>query len=333
MLDERWPPDVGELSAGLRSLLDKECTPDAVRAAEARPDGRDEVLEERLTAFGLWDLPTDAAMLSAAAWETGRAIAPIPYAECAGVAAVLGIKGATCGLEGAVPVPPSNTVIYDTKGDVLLAAVTERPRRTTAGDLLAVPPTSGTFDRVGDREHADRIERLARLLHAARLMGAAERLLEAGADHVKRRTQFGKPIGAFQAVAHMLADAAIALDGAMLLLRKTAWVADRDGERVPSWAFAPMVWAKAVDAGRIVSSAVHQSMGGYGFTVEEDTQLYSRRIRSWTLRLPGQGPELAALGRSLLDPLLRDSVRHLWHHDEGIPLPRWAEETDRRGPR
>jgi hypothetical protein len=69
-------------------------------------------------------------------------------------------------------------------------------------------------------------------------------------------------------------------------------------------------------------------MGGYGFTMEEDTQLYSRRIRSWTMRLPAPGPALAELGRSLLDAGRRDSVRHLWQHEQGVPLPRWVEETD-----
>lgn len=308
MLDERWPSEAVELSGGLRSILEKACGPEVVRAAEGRPGGRDPALDERLESFGLWDLPPRATMLSATAWEIGRALAPVPYPECATVGALLGIRGASCGLEGAVPVPPHHTVVGDPQGDVLLADVTESARRTTAGDLLALPPGSGTFPRVGGREDADRIKRLSRLLHAARLMGAAERLLENGVEHVKRRTQFGRPIGSFQAVAHRLADAAIALDGATLLVRKTAWASEpaQDGEGVPSWAFAPMVWSKAVDAGRVIASAVHQCTGGYGFTVEEDTQLFSRRIRSWAMRLPRPGSEMAAFARSLLDPSHRD---------------------------
>jgi hypothetical protein len=330
MLDERWPSDVAELSAGLRSLLEKACGPEVVRAAESRPDGRDPPLEEKLDAFGLWELPNSGAMLASAAWEIGRALAPVPYPECASVAAVLGIRGASCGLEGHVPVPPERTVVYDAKGDVLLADVTAPARRTSAGDLLAAPPASGPFERVGDGEEADRIERMARLLHAARMMGAAERVLEAGVEYVKRRTQFGKPVGSFQAVAHRLADAAIALDGAMLLVRKTAWVADLEpeGGGVPSWAFAPMVWTKAVDAGRLIASTVHQVMGGYGFAVEEDAQLFSRRIRSWAMRLPWPGSDMAAFARSLLNPMERDHVRHLWQHEHGVPLPRWAAEAD-----
>ena len=330
MLDERWPDDVSDLASGLRALLDKACGPEIVRGAESADDGRDAGLDERLDAFGIWELPASAPLLAAASWEMGRALAPVPYPECATVLAVLGIRGATCGLEGAVPVPPRKTIVYDARnGDVLLADVTAPERRTSAGDLLAEPPDRGTSPAVGDADAGRRMEALARLLHAARLTGAAERMLGSGVEHAKRRRQFGRPIGSFQAVAHRLADAAIALDGAGLLVRKTAWVSEPDqgGDGTPSWAFAPMVWAKAVESGRLVASAVHQVMGGYGFTLEEDAQLSSRRIRSWTMRLPAAGPQLAALARSLIDPV-REGVRHLWQFDDGIRLPRWAAETD-----
>ncbi|MGH2784638.1 MAG: acyl-CoA dehydrogenase family protein [Actinomycetota bacterium] len=329
MLDERWPEDVAELSAGLRSLLEKACRTDVVRAAEASADGRDPTLEEKLDGFGLWELPQSGAMLSAASWEIGRALAPIPFPECATVSGVLDIRGATCGIEGAVPVPPDQTVILDAAGAVRLAPVTARPRRTAAGDLLSEPPQAGAYPVVGEIEAGERLIALARLLHAARIAGAAERMLETGVEHAKQRTQFGKPIGSFQAVAQRLADAAIALDGATLLVRKAAWVHDETrGSGSTSWAFGVMAWAKAVDAGRAIASAVHQVMGGYGFTVEEDTQLYSRRIRSWTMRLPSPGGELARLARLLLDGARRDLIGHLWQFDEGIPLPRWATETD-----
>jgi hypothetical protein len=333
MLDERWPSDVADLSAGLRSLLEKACGPEVVRAAESRPDGRDPALEEKLDTFGLGELPTSAAMLAAAAWEIGRALAPIPYPEIATVAAVLGIREASYGLEGAAPFPPSRTVVSDAVGGVHLVEVGGPGRRTTAGDLLAVPPASYTSSPAGGPADADRMKRLARLLHAARISGAAERMLESGVEYVKRRTQFGKPVGSFQAVAHRLADAAIVRDGALLLVRKAAWVSDpeRGGDGAPSSAFASMVWAKAVDAGRTIVSAVHQAMGGYGFALEEDAQLFSRRIRSWSMRLPAPGVEMAALARYLLDPAQRDALAHLWQNERGMPLPRWAEEADGRG--
>jgi hypothetical protein len=331
MLDERWPPDAADLSLALRALLEKEGDAAAVRVAEARPDGRDPSLEEHLKAFGLWELPPDPAILGCAAWELGRALAPVPFAECAAVRAVIGTPDASSGLEGPVPVPPARSVVRDGAGRLRLEVVTSSAQRTASGDLLArVPDVQNGGPEVGGPNEADRLRRMTRLLHAARLGGAGERLLEIGVGYAKRREQFGRPIGSFQAIAHRLADAATALDGAALLVRKAAWVADpaQGGDGAPSQPFATMTWAKAVDAARFIASTVHQVMGGYGFTLEEDCQLYSRRIRSWTMRLPQPAPALAELARALLDPARRDEVRYLWHHDRGVPLPRWAAVVD-----
>src|SRR6266545_5157681 len=110
MLDERWGSDATEIGWGLRALLDKQCDAAAVRAAEARTDGCDENLEERLDSFGLWELPADAEVLASAAWELGRALAPVPFAETMSVRVVLGIEGASSGLEGPVPVLPPRSV-------------------------------------------------------------------------------------------------------------------------------------------------------------------------------------------------------------------------------
>jgi hypothetical protein len=88
--------------------------------------------------------------------------------------------------------------------------------------------------------------------------------------------------------------------------------------------------AKAVEAGRSAASAVHQVLGGVGFTTEADCQLFSRRIRSWSVRLGDSQRDLAEVARIVLDPERRGAVRHLWHFDLGMSLPRWAAEVDAR---
>jgi len=117
-----------------------------------------------------------------------------------------------------------------------------------------------------------------RILASARLVGASEALLDVGVAYAKEREQFGQPIGAFQAVAHKLVDCAIAVDGAGLLVKKAAWLA-RDGDDATT--LAAMARWKATQAGRLTATHVHQVMGGYGFAIEENCQLYSRRIRAW----------------------------------------------------
>jgi alkylation response protein AidB-like acyl-CoA dehydrogenase len=113
-------------------------------------------------------------------------------------------------------------------------------------------------------------------------------------------------------------------------VRKAAWVAqpDQGGDGAPDRTFATIARFAAESAAETAVAAVHQVMGGYGFTVEEDCQLYSRRTRAWRLRLDPIGPELAGLARRMLEPVERDASRWLWHHDVGMPLPRWVHDTD-----
>jgi alkylation response protein AidB-like acyl-CoA dehydrogenase len=89
-----------------------------------------------------------------------------------------------------------------------------------------------------------------------------------------------------------------------------------------------MAWAKAVDASRLVATNVHQCMGGYGFALEYDCQLFSRRIRSWSMRLGATGPALGEVARTLLDPARVEHVRWLWQYEEGLGVPRWVAELD-----
>ena len=161
-------------------------------------------------------------------------------------------------------------------------------------------------------------------------MGAAEGVLRIAVEYAKERQQFGRAIGSFQAVAHRLADAAGAVDGAGLVVRKAAWVAhpDQGGDGAPDLTFCAIARSAAEDAAEVAVAATHQVMGGYGFTIEEDCQLYSRRTRAWRLRLDPVDDELTALARRLLEPEERDAARWLWHYERGLSLPRWAADVD-----
>jgi hypothetical protein len=332
VLDERWGPAEAELAEGVAALLEKECALAVVRDAEAAADGRHPALEAHLDAFGLGDLPPEPGLLAAAAWELGRVLAPVPFVETAAVRAVLGLPDTADGRAGSVPASVPAAVVTGSDGTLRRVPVPGPGRRTTAGDVLAEPDhdAAGGAPTVGGASEADRLGRLAKLLDAARLTGAAEGLLTLGVAYVTRRHQFGRPVGAFQAVAHRLADAGVAVAAAALLTRKAAWVATAapGGDGAPTALFATMARVRAVESARLVATTVHQVMGGYGFSLEEDCQLFSRRIRSWSMRRGPTGPEFAALARALLDPAARDDVRYLWHADRGLPLPRWALELD-----
>ncbi len=117
------------------------------------------------------------------------------------------------------------------------------------------------------------------VLTGASLGAIAKRSLEIGVDYAKERYAFGQAIGAFQAVAHPLADSAAAADGAQLLSRQAAWAADTDPARFAQ--LAAMSFAFSAETARDASYRALHLHGGYGFMLEYDIQLYYRRARGW----------------------------------------------------
>jgi alkylation response protein AidB-like acyl-CoA dehydrogenase len=117
-------------------------------------------------------------------------------------------------------------------------------------------------------------------LTAAAVVGMAVAALEIACRYAVERTAFGQPIGAFQGIAHPLADDATNLDGAQLLARKAAWELDRGGPRGRE--LAAMAFAFAVRAAEKATYDALHTHGGYGFMLEYDVQLHWRRVRGWT---------------------------------------------------
>jgi alkylation response protein AidB-like acyl-CoA dehydrogenase len=119
------------------------------------------------------------------------------------------------------------------------------------------------------------------ILLAAQAVGGARAALDLAVDYAKTRQQFDKPLGAFQALAHYLADAATAVDGAQTLMWEAAW-ACREG-RENAKQLAPMAKLYAGRTFRDVTATAVQIFGGVGFTVDFDIQLYFRRAKSLQL--------------------------------------------------
>ena len=114
------------------------------------------------------------------------------------------------------------------------------------------------------------------ILLAAQAMGGAQRALEMTVQYAKERQQFNKPLGAFQAIAHYLADASTTVDGGTTLAYEAAW-ARAAGKRVQR--LAPMAKLFACQTFRDVTAMALQVYGGMGFTIECDIQLYFRRAK------------------------------------------------------
>ena len=119
------------------------------------------------------------------------------------------------------------------------------------------------------------------ILLAAQAVGGARAALDLAVDYAKTRQQFDKPLGAFQALAHYLADAATAVDGAQTLTWEAAWA--RSEGRAIAKQLAPMAKLYAGRTFRDVTATAVQIFGGVGFTVDFDIQLYFRRAKSLQL--------------------------------------------------
>jgi alkylation response protein AidB-like acyl-CoA dehydrogenase len=115
------------------------------------------------------------------------------------------------------------------------------------------------------------------ILLAAQAMGGAQQALDITVQYAKDREQFDKPLGAFQAIAHYLADAVTAVDGGTTLVHEAAWAR---AEGRPVDALAPMAKLFACRTYRDVTAMAQQVFGGIGFTVDFDIQLYFRRAKA-----------------------------------------------------
>ena len=112
---------------------------------------------------------------------------------------------------------------------------------------------------------------------AAELVGVAQRALEMAVDYAKERQQFGRPIGAYQAVSHRLAEMLWDVEEARSLVYYAAWAADAEPETLPL--AASMAKARASDSATSVTHSAIQTFGGIGFTWEHDIHFFLKRAR------------------------------------------------------
>ena len=172
------------------------------------------------------------------------------------------------------------------------------PGYEIAFEGVAVPEAARIGAAGSGWESFFRVMHDAIVLVAAQAIGGAARALEITVEYAKVRKQFDKPLGAFQSIAHYLADAATAVEGGRTLVHEAAWTraAGKDVSRL-----APMAKLFACQTYRDVTATCQQVWGGVGFTVEYDIQLYFRRAKQ--LQLSWWDPRMLEelIAASLLD--------------------------------
>jgi Acyl-CoA dehydrogenase, C-terminal domain len=128
-------------------------------------------------------------------------------------------------------------------------------------------------------------------LTSADLVGVMRGALALSCAYVSSRQQFGRPVGSFQAVQHLLADALVLTEGSRSMARHAAWAADA---LTPEAAYAAAAGAKAycARAARTVCETSIQVHGGIGNTWECLAHVYLRRALLSSEILGGVGINL-----------------------------------------
>lgn len=224
-------------------------------------------LEKTVESTGWRALRSDGASgveVAVVAEEFGRGLVDVPFLGPA-------LSDDLGRLLGRAPSTPA-----DAPGDVDLtgsaAGVSEAP-----AELSELTPADA------QRWHA-----LALATTSADILGAARGAHALAVDYAKVREQYGKSIGSYQAIAHLLAEGLALIEGSVSIQRHAAWAVDElpAAEAVRAGRYAKLYCARAA---RTVCETAIQVHGGIGNTWECLAHVYLRRVLTstelWPVRL------------------------------------------------
>ncbi|MFG3290082.1 acyl-CoA dehydrogenase family protein [Streptomyces sp. NPDC048179] len=294
-------PEQRDFAAALRGLLTAADTPAVVRdwSRGERASGR--ALWGRVGAAGVFGLAVPEEYggagrrpveLAVAFVELGRYAVPGPLAETVAATVLLDDGGGLAKrfLPGIASGESVATVAFEKHGyGFALDGDAADVRLTAAPEGLLLSSGAGAVHRsldparrltplfpVGELVRAEppwaRALTWARLATAAQALGVGLALLDRTVAYVRQRTQFGVPVGSFQAIKHRLADAKIALEFARPLVFGAA----------VTMAPADVAAAKlsACEAAYAGARAALQLHGAIGYTAEYDLSLWLTKARA-----------------------------------------------------
>lgn len=229
-------------------------------------------------------LPEEAMLLR----ELGRHLAPGPFLSSilgARVAAAAGASelaraitsgGRRVGIEVgdlAVNVRPGDLILAMDEGSGELFTLTsvDPIAGIDPGSRLAKVVKGASVARVEERSILNR----ARVLVAAEQLGIIEAVRDMSAAYAQTRTQFGKPIGAFQAVKHRCADMAVAAYATIGEVFQAALLVEAGTEDATF--HAATAYVLATNGAKVSTADNIQNHGGMGFTWEQDSHLFLKR--------------------------------------------------------
>lgn len=308
-------------------LLARSCPVEFVRAAENDPGDKqlalvwaefeesgltNALVDEQHEGFGL-----TLAEILPLILLMGKHALPLPLAETMVARALLRRAGVEPPL---APVILATAVSCDGEGTIQTAEV---PLARTASYMLIA--RSETFDLVelspsvlssslsqfslsarviAGPEHircsipasAIPLRETAAFLHAAKLAGAMLLVLQMTIDYAQTRSQFGRPIGKFQAIQQQVSVMAENVAAARMAVE----LAGATGFLFPDPLAAGMAKEYASSAALIVARTAHSVHGAIGISREHDLQLYTRRMAEWRAAEGAESYWATQVGREFL---------------------------------
>jgi alkylation response protein AidB-like acyl-CoA dehydrogenase len=316
--------DQAALAAELARFLADRVTPEVRRAAAEKPGAVDRDLWRALGDLGTFGLtvPEDRggvglgmAEATLVFEELGRAAVPGPLIGsflAAGLDRAVSPRAAAGeAVVGLVPAGRPAFVEHRAGLDALLVVSPDRVRLAATPDAAACRPVARPLDPltpvdvvdvlpdgepVGGPDLAARLRRDGALLAAALHAGLAGGALAMATDYAQERMQFGRPIGSFQALKHLLADARVAVEVARAAVAAAGVEIDEDGDASRAVDAARIVASRAADRATRASIQVH---GGIGFTWELDAHLFLKRALVLDVGVGSAEEAVAAFAASL----------------------------------
>ena len=285
-------PEQHAFSEALDDLLGAADVPSAARAWAAGDHSAGLKLWQRLAELGVTGLVVpeehggvgaDPVDLTVAFERLGYHGVPGPWIESVAVAPGLlagtpdsDLLPRVAAGEALVSVAPATRALDADVAERSYTLGTALHRAEPGAERKSVDPTRRLFEVTTGEEIATidpaRAVDLGTLACSAQLLGAGLRLLDDSVAYVKQRTQFGRPIGEFQAVKHLLADVRVALDFAAPLVHNASLtLAPRDVSAAK---------VAAGDAAYLASRTALQVHGAIGYTREFDLSLWILKVRA-----------------------------------------------------
>jgi len=211
------------------------------------------------------------------------------------------------------PVTGSSPSI-DAAGATLFLGLDDGALVVGEGEAAAGPPLDATRGLASVRLTSRRVlaedaaqlwaraRQVAAVVLAAEDLGTADAAVQMAVGYAQQRETFGRRIGSYQSVKHMLVDAWVGVDQLRSLVWWAAWAADAAPEELPLAASAAK--AHAAEVLERAAETCIQVHGGIGFTWEHDAHLYWRRAKVDRLLLGDAAEHLDAVARLAVDGAL-----------------------------